>query len=158
MTVMTAQDAYAALLRDHIGPALRSIGFRGSGGAYTLPHPEFWVRIGVPSSAWNTRDKVSFTLNVTVIPKDGWERLRRRFPGISAAQPQANTAYDAPSLGDNPGFWQTRIGQLLVPPGERWWTLFPDSDLIALSHEVMVAVRDGALPAIAARTTAISSN
>ena len=36
----TAQEAFAALLRDHVGRALRAMGLRGSAGAYLLPLAE----------------------------------------------------------------------------------------------------------------------
>jgi Domain of unknown function (DUF4304) len=147
-----AQDAYAALLRDHLGPSLRALGFRGSRGAYLLPNNEYWVRIGVQSSAWNTGERVDFTLNVSVISKPGWDKLRQTFPGIQSRQPQANAFYDAPAFGDNPGFWQSRLGHLISPSRDQWWMVTPSSDLKAIASEVLEAIREGALPAIAERT------
>ncbi len=146
-----AQNAYAALLRDHLAPALRSLGFRGSRGAYTLPHPDYWVRIGVQSSAWNSSEEVKFTLNLTAMPKAGWERLRRAFPSFPE-QPEANGFYNSPALGDSRDLWQSRIGGLLPPKTDRWWTLRPDSDLSAVAADVMSAVLEGALPAITRET------
>ena len=147
-----AQDAYLVLLRDHVAPKLRALGFRGSRGAYTLPHPEYWVRIGIQSSAWNTGDHVDFTLNVTAIPKAGGRGSVELSQGISEVQPQANAIHTAPALGDNPDFWQSRIGPLLPAKTDRWWTLRHDSDVDAVAAQVMNAVREGALPAITRHT------
>jgi hypothetical protein len=45
---MAAQDDYREMIRDHIAPALREMGFKGSGQNYALPSETHWGVASVP--------------------------------------------------------------------------------------------------------------
>lgn len=140
MTPSTAQEALAALLREHIGPKLRALGFKGSGAAWTADRPGVLVGLGVQRSVHGTREQTEFTINVTVVSIDAWNALRIERPYLPA-RPAANTRY-------GPAVWQRRIGSLMPGGRDRWWTIGPTSDLGALADEVADPISEHVLPAI----------
>jgi hypothetical protein len=73
---MTAQDAYRSMIRDHIAPALREMGFKGSGQNYALPSETHWVSLWFQKSAYSDARKIRFTLHLLVVGKDEWEAIR----------------------------------------------------------------------------------
>src|SRR4051794_2946812 len=79
-SVAVAQDAYKTVLRDVIAPALRGMGFKGSGTLYRLDDEKCWARFGFQSSSSNTVDLVKFTVNLAVIDKAAWLRIRDELP------------------------------------------------------------------------------
>ena len=140
MSTTTSQDAYRALLRDFISPALRRVGFKGSGGTYVLPDDDQWVLVGFQRSVWGDRHETRFTANLTVASKDGWARRRREEP-TWPKRPAANTRYGS-------SIWQSRIGLILPARVDTWWTIRPDSNLASLASDVLAALRDHGLPAL----------
>lgn len=141
-----ATDTYKVMLKTCLGPRLRELGFRGSGGVYTRPDPNFFVRIGVQKSPYSTSKHVKFTLNISAIEKTGWAEARveeERLP----EEPSANTFYGS-------AHWQRRIGQLMPEEDrEPWWELLPSIDLEALARKVLSVIEGVALPAIENVTT-----
>ncbi|HLN62749.1 MAG TPA: DUF4304 domain-containing protein [Symbiobacteriaceae bacterium] len=104
----TAQERFALMMRDQVGPALRELGLRGSGQSFRLPVDDFWALVGFQKSVWNDATEVSFTPNLTVVPKKEWEMIRERHPAYPKV-PSATTYYVKSA-------WQERIG-LLMPDG-----------------------------------------
>ena len=45
-------------------------------------------------------------------------------------------------------FWQKRIGKLLPAGEDKWWLLHAGQDATVVADEVLVAIRDFALPAM----------
>ena len=66
MGEVTAQQAYRVLLRDHVGPELRSRGFKGPSGRYEKIVGDYRVRIGFQKSKWSDRAHVDYRLNLSV--------------------------------------------------------------------------------------------
>ncbi|RPE41173.1 uncharacterized protein DUF4304 [Streptomyces sp. Ag109_O5-1] len=50
------------MMRTQIAPALRALGFKGSGQIFELPHPASWALLGFQKSAYNTARHVEFTV------------------------------------------------------------------------------------------------
>jgi hypothetical protein len=138
-------ELYKILQKEHIGPRLRSLGFRGSSGVYTKPDPAYFIRIGFQKSVYGTRRDVKFTLNISAIEKAGWENARATKDHLPA-EPSANTYYGS-------AHWQRRIGQLM-PDRDRepWWELAPGSDVTVVANEVLAVIENVALPAIGEAT------
>jgi hypothetical protein len=61
-----AQDLYDQLVKQSLSPALRSLGFTGSGGRYSLRNEDCWVLVGFQKSAYSDGDEVRFTVNLLV--------------------------------------------------------------------------------------------
>lgn len=138
-----AADCYALLVKERIAPGLRQLGWRGSGQTYRLPNAAgHHVMLGLQRDRWNTRNRVSFTLNVSVITRAGWQQ----WPGTSenSGAPSANSYYG--SAG-----WQQRIGLLLQPPGDYWWRVWGEQDVEPVAAEVLALVQAVVQPQVQAR-------
>jgi hypothetical protein len=144
----TAQDAYKTMLRDHLSPRLRALGFKGSAGAYDWSSQSHWIILGVQASQFSDRDEMRFTLNCQVVRRDVWEeaRLENSYVG---PKPKPNT------MAGN-FVWWTRIGRLLPGGEDKWWSLGPSDDAEALATEVACAVQTFALPAMQREVEATS--
>jgi hypothetical protein len=139
---MTAQEAFTKMLKEDVAPALRRLGFKGSGQRYELPSDTHWAIIGFQKFSWSNQERVEFTLNITVVGKDEWERARKKRPYLSA-KPSANT-------GGGVG-WEERIGNLTPEKEERRWAVAADRPTEPVAGDVVGAIRDFALPAMRKR-------
>jgi hypothetical protein len=127
----TAQDAYKAMIRDHLSPRLRALGFKGSGGAYEWPSQSHWIILGVQKSQSSSATAVKFTLNCQVVRRDVWEKERQEHSYLGE-KPNPNT------IAGN--VWWSRIGRLMSGGEDKWWWLRPSQDLAGLAEEVASAV------------------
>ncbi|MGK5742328.1 DUF4304 domain-containing protein [Micromonospora sp. URMC 103] len=100
---MTAQDAYNAVLREVVAPALRDMGLKGSGKLYRLDDEVCWARLGFQSSVYNTAERAKFTVNLLLVDKGAWTRSREERPHLPET-PSANTYY---GLLRRPGLVET---------------------------------------------------
>ena len=142
----TAQETYRELMKSHIAPGLRALGFKGSGQSYELPTPEHWVMLGFQKSQWSDAADVRFTVNVLVAARKVWDAQRKERTHLPA-RPTANRLW-----GDF--VWQRRIGRLLPAGEDLWWQVDAGTPLDQLAHTVLSAVEDYALPAVRAQTSA----
>jgi hypothetical protein len=133
-----ARGAYDAMIRDVISPAMRALGFKGSGGSYVLPVASAWVLVGFQRSVHDDRELVEFTVNLTVASKRAWEAVRLERPYLSE-RPAPNTRYGPPT-------WQRRLGALMSAQTDVWWRVTVDSDVGRVGDEVVTAVREYAVP------------
>jgi hypothetical protein len=140
--VATAQERFAAMLRDDVAPALRGLGLKGSGQAYTLPSETHWALIGFQKFSWSNADRVEFTLNLTVARKDEWAAAYEERPHIGA-RPK-------PNVGGGPA-WSERIGGLMPDGDEVRWAVEVDEAVEPVVGDVVGAIRDHALPAMRER-------
>ena len=141
---MTAQDAFARMMKHEIAPALRRLGFKGSGQRYELPWEAGWAILGFQKSTSSGAERVKFTINVTVVSGDEWARARKERPYLPE-RPSANTYED---VG-----WETRVGALIPGAGgDRWWSVSADSPTEPVAAEAVEAVKEYVLPPMRART------
>ncbi|MGC4810083.1 DUF4304 domain-containing protein [Micromonospora sp. DT228] len=134
------QAAYRAMLRDDVAPALRALGFTGSGSRYTLPDPESWALLGFQSSRYNTRGRLTFTVNLCAVPRIVWQS-RRREQSQLPLKPSPGTYY-----GDF--VWSWRIGHLMPVNEDVWWDLNEDVEATDVASEVVTAIEAYGLPAL----------
>ena len=134
---MTGVDRLTALIRDVVAPALRELGFRGSGQRFVLPDPERWLVVGVQRNRWNDASSLRFTVNLTAVGKQVWSEARVAATWLPA-EPAANATYP---IGRT-----TRVGALLPNPHDLWWELTPGVDGAAIAAEVVDAIRTVGLP------------
>ncbi len=146
MAFATTQEAYASLLRDHIAPALRLLGFKGSGASFTADQEGVLVNLGFERSRWGDRRETLIAVNLTVASIDDWARARTAFPFLPS-RPATNEGYLEHLFGT--GAWQDRVGSLMPGRRDRWWTLRTSTDLASLAEEIVSAIRDYGMPAIA---------
>lgn len=137
---MSALEAFRVLMKDHLGPRLRHLGWQGSGANWHRPHPALWVVLGWQKDRYSTAASVSFTANLAVIAKDVWE-AENIPPGRRPAKPTASTHW---SLG-----WEERLGMLIPGAGgERWWFVRPGDDLAGIAEELLEDLSIYGLPAV----------
>ena len=111
----------------------------GSGASFALPDPHTWRLLGIQKASGNTADRVRFTINLAIIPKDAWQQARQSAPRWPD-KPNPNTNY-AP--------WRTRRIGLLMPGGkDHWWEITPRTDPERIAVSVLNAITDYALPAL----------
>ena len=144
--VQSAQQAYEALLRQAIAPALRAEGLRGSGAHFHIPDDRYWALVGFQRSVHSTPDEVTFTVNLRIIEREtfaAWASLCEPAP----AKPSPNTGY-----GDVPEWW-VRLGHYTDSRDDVWWPVLPDAPEAngMVAGDVLDLLRRAALPAVRAR-------
>ena len=82
----TAQQTYHRMLRDWMAPALRQMGFKGSGQRFSLPHDTYECRFWFQKSVWSTPQMVSFSARFDVLH-------RRTFEAFGEALREADTEH-----------------------------------------------------------------
>jgi hypothetical protein len=132
-----ATETFKDVLSQHWGPALRDLGFKGSGRVYVLPDERDWVMLGFQSSTASSAKAVKFTINLMVAGKRAWEEAREQAPHL-AAKPSPNT------LG-GPQRYVQRIG-FLTHGRDHWWWLRADEDPQLLIDEITNVIVNVAVP------------
>ena len=76
----TAQECLKAFLTDHVAPALRALGFRGSQQSFTQPSDTHFITVRVIRSSNSNAAIVECAANVQIIARDVWrqEAQKRR--------------------------------------------------------------------------------
>ena len=138
LTVPTAQETFGSMMKDQISPGLRTLGFKGSGQAFTLPDDGHFAQVGFQKSTYSDSTAVRFTINVSVIPFDAWAEARLRKPYLPA-KPSPSVLYGSP-------FWQKRLGQLLPGGEDTWWLVHAGQDTTSVANEVVTAISTYVLP------------
>jgi len=113
---MRAQDLFRRMLREHVAPELRRLGFTGSGQRYDL-HTEAGGCgvLGFQKDTASTAAHVRFTVNITAGRADSAE-------------------------------WSKPIGSMLDDPHDHWWTIRAGDDVSAVADHVLWVIRERALP------------
>lgn len=101
-------------MRARIVPHLRTLGFKGSGQRYALPHDKAWAQLDFQKSRGNAARSVRFTVNLSVIGKAAWERAREESPWLPV-RPNPNAHCGA--RGE-----MARIDTLLPAGSDVWWS------------------------------------
>ena len=136
-----AQERFKTVARDRWAPALRDLGFQGSGKVFTLFDQHDWAMLGFQTSTASTSEVAKFTINLMVVGKEDWERERHEHPWYSA-RPSPNTVAAHR--------YQQRLGPL-THGHDHWWRLLGDgSNEEEVVSEVINAIRDHAMPALRA--------
>jgi hypothetical protein len=135
-----AQDNFMRMLRERIAPALLAAGLKGSGREYLLPSTTHWIQLGFQGSTANTSTRVTFTVNCKVVRKDVWAAMYEERPHIGRAP--------KPNVHAGTFEWMQRIGQLMPPRRDTWWSLEHDQDPGGVADEVLDAILSFGLPAM----------
>jgi hypothetical protein len=134
------------MLKERVAPALRELGFKGSGQRYHLPVPGHYALLGFQKMRFGTRHDVMFTINLLACSHAAWTALVARTPHYGP-KPILGAHYEEP-------IWSERIGFLLPEPHDHWWHVLDDTDTAALADDVIGVVRTYGMPALLARLPA----
>lgn len=140
--VERAQDTFRRMMQTEVAPALRNLGFKGSGHSFMWPSDTHWAQLGFQKSTRSDARKVVFTVNVSVVEKGAWDEERARHPDLGGERPAPNTTYGPPA-------WTERIGFLLPTRKDLWWSVKAGASTTRSAGEVVAAIREYALPEIA---------
>jgi hypothetical protein len=139
---MQAKELFKLLVREQLGPLLRSEGFRGSRQSWRLEHPSGNAALIYVQRNWyNTADRLEFLINLAVASKVVWDwQLSREPERGPTAKPSALNVNDCP-------LW-LRIG---APSSEgrgegACWTITSGMRLAPLATSVGQALRGRAIP------------
>jgi hypothetical protein len=137
-----AKDLFKILVREQLGPLLRSEGLRGSGQSWRLEHPSGNAALlYFQRNNWNTADRVEFVINLAVASRVVWEWQLSRDPWRGrAGRPSALYVNDCP-------LW-LRIGAPSSEGGSEgaWWTISTGMRLAPLAAAAGEALRGRAIP------------
>ena len=147
MGELTAQETFKTMMKEQVAPALRALGFNGSGQRYELSSETHWALLGFQKSTGSDASQVKFTINVSAVPRDEWEEARRKQAWL-AERPGANVSE---FVG-----WHARIGEL-TGASDTWWTVSADRPTEPVVSEVIAAVRDHALTELRRRIDGVES-
>jgi hypothetical protein len=139
--VRTAQETYLEMVREHIAPRLRALGFRGSGSVYRLPDEDSWRLLGFQRSRSSDRQRVKFTINLTFANKAAWLGARSTHPWIGD-RPTGIADYVLPGRVVE----VVRIGALIPGQDDVWWELHAGDVTEPLANEIVDAIEAYALP------------
>jgi hypothetical protein len=128
----TAQESYRRMLRDHIAPGLRQLGFKGSGKSYRLPNDAGYnALIDFQASRHSTKSTVEFTVNLAVWhPRatEDWAEAQREWPNACVF----------PLWGQ----WSARLNDLAPQTIEQWEKAEPSSPMELVAEKVLDAIRE----------------
>lgn len=143
MTFETTQDAYRVLVNEYLSPALRELGFKGSGGKYRMPSDTHLALLELQKSAFGDRNEMTFTANLFVVPRDSWQPTGKQI-NIYGLRPKSGTVRD--------GSEHARLGVLAAADNrDRWWPLKPNTDLAAVAASFLADLEHVGLPWMKAR-------
>jgi Domain of unknown function (DUF4304) len=132
-----AQDRLGHLIKAVWGPALREMGFAGSGKVWMLPDERDWAMLGFQTSQASTGDEAKFTINLLVVGKSAWDEARASHSYYSA-KPSPNTLA-------RHRYWQ-RAG-FLSHGRDHWWRLDGNgTNERRVGDEVHAVLRDLVVP------------
>jgi hypothetical protein len=144
--MQNARDKVATMLKERVAPALREMGFKGSGQHYHLPVPGHYALLGFQKMRFGTRHDVMFTINLLACSHSEWAALVERKPHYGP-KPILGAHYEEL-------VWTERIGFLMPEPDDHWWQVLDDTDTEALADEVIGVLREHGVPALRAHLPA----
>ncbi|NYD58899.1 hypothetical protein BKA08_003137 [Nocardioides marinisabuli] len=109
---MTAQDALKAALRDHLGPAARLYGYKGSQPNWRKSSTDGdWAVVNVQSSSFSSAEHLRCVVNLAFAPEP-W--LRWEAERLDAGLPK--------SVNESLGLYRERLHPEGTPEGtDGWW-------------------------------------
>jgi hypothetical protein len=136
---VSAQDALKFVLREVVGPYLRSEGFKGSGATWTLtaPHGDRAV-VNVQSSQFSSKSEVRCIVNIAVVPEPWW-----------AWQSVQHGRALPKSVKESHGLWRERLQPSTGgdPRGsEGWWSVRDEATARAAAADMVSQLRADAVP------------
>jgi hypothetical protein len=134
------------MLKERVAPALREMGFKGSGQNYHLPVPGHYALLGFQKMRFGTRHDVMFTINLLACSHADWAAIVEERPSYGPT-PILSAQY-----GER--VWSERIGFLMPNPLDHWWRVLDDTDTEALADEVIGVLEEYGVPALRAHLPA----
>jgi hypothetical protein len=135
---MTAQAALRAALRDIVGPAARTAGFKGSGSTWRSTNAQGdWAVVNVQSSQWSTAESLRCVINLAVAPAPWLDWMRESLGSLPK------------SINESLGLYRDRLHPAGTPAGrDWWWEISSDSDARVAAADMVVQLADHGWPTL----------
>ncbi|MGW1067600.1 DUF4304 domain-containing protein [Streptomyces aureus] len=135
---MTAQAALKAALRDIVGPAARTAGFKGSGSTWRLTNSQGdWAVVNVESSSSSTSRSVHCVISVAVAPAPWLDWMRESLGSLPK------------SINESLGLYRARLHPNGTPAGrDWWWEISSERDARAAAADMVVQLADHGWPTL----------
>jgi hypothetical protein len=164
----TAQQTYRRMLRDWMAPALRQMGFKGSGAQYRFPDETYEASLVFTRRTLSTREVVWFSVSFFVqhpptakaFNAADWLQGKRHeneptagyYSGLLEGLVRYRDDYwddihNFREVNGAPGWWAMPEPTRIVPRFN-WWELPAGGPIKPLADVVLEAIRGLALPAI----------
>ena len=144
--VETAQALYAEMMKSVVAPFLRSHGFKRKGQQFSRTTNGYLEGVDLQKSRWNTKDEVSFTVNLAVYHPvaqeeqiSAWQAAMGRWGRDIRVVPTVG------NLGD-------RLGHLTPEAIDKWWTFHDRGEMEKAARSVIADLADYGLPRMAQET------
>ncbi len=135
---MTARDAFAAVLHEHIAPSLQAEGFERAGETFHRRVERNWEVIAVDHGQLMHGDHLKLAASLAV----AIERLRGKCSNWpKRGRPRERDCHFRVGLGE------------LLTGGDVWWDVRPDTDVAMLGETLVEALRRYGLPWLEARSS-----
>ncbi|KPJ65105.1 MAG: hypothetical protein AMJ43_11410 [Coxiella sp. DG_40] len=131
---MNSLSSYKRIIEKHVLPFLEELGFRRFGDSFKIIVSGNIGIIDFQKSNKSTNNHVFFTVNLAVILHSLYE-----FEGF-------HTPIE--KLREENGHWRERLGYLLPERSDVWWEVSKDTDMDAIGHELVLIIKDYAIPEI----------
>src|SRR6185369_642575 len=130
-----AKKCVAEVQKSQIAPVLKSQGFRKDKRLWARPEGETVQLVGLQASPWSVEDDGEFTFNL----------------GVHWPTPYDDVICEPHPRSANTGFcvFCRRIGELLHPPGDKWWNVNKSSKLDDVGQNAIQSVIEFGLPELA---------
>jgi hypothetical protein len=140
---VTAQELFQDMMATRISPVLRAAGFKRKGRSFEKRRNGYFGFIGFQKSLSNTKNEVSFTVNVGAYHVDA-EEEQRQASLRAASRWGKNVTVTATTAG-----FGERLG-ILVHGWDFWWEFHDRIEMEGAASEVIEAPGTYALPAVEA--------
>lgn len=151
---MTVLDEFRTMLKNSVGPLLRSRGFKGSSPTWILTAERGdRALINVQRSTSTSAAEVRFTINLAIIPEP-WFAFRSKIM-VSSSTPDVAARWARRRPNSSDGLWEDRLA-----PDCGWWTARTSSELEAARVDVSTRLAEEAVPlltGLAARENLIAT-
>lgn len=120
------------MVSEFIAPYLKARGFKRRRLGFSRPFAHGFDVLAFQKSSWNDKRHARFTIGLGIYWSGAQERLGKAIAGTPFSD------------GDCTIF--RRIGDLITPRKDRWWTITDEQSVTTLQPEVWQVIEDFALP------------
>jgi hypothetical protein len=121
------------VVRAYVAPEMKDAGYRKSGRSWYADDGVVVRMLNIQGSSWNSPESARFTANLGL-----WFGAAAAIAGAAPVKNRRPPEYQCTV--------RQRIGFLMEPPRDMWWTLTGSADVLAAGEHVRSVVHDRALP------------
>jgi len=121
------------VIRTYVVPVMKDAGFRKFGRSWYADDGQAVRMLNVQGSSWNSPESACFTVNLGI-----WFEEAAKLAGAPSIKNRRPPEYQCTV--------RERIGFLLDPPGDMWWTIAGPTDVPVAGESVSSAIAGASLP------------